>query len=56
METKWQEAKRVLKWKYKVAHEVAIHTNNEGEYYHMYYPTIGRGVLADIVMFMEQPA
>ena len=37
-ERKWQEVKRVLKWKHKVAHAVAIHSNNEGEYYHMYYP------------------
>ena len=55
-ERKWQEAKRVLKRKHKVAHAAAIHSDDEGEYYHMYYPAAGGGVPADIDAFVGRRA
>ena len=51
---KWQEAKNLLKTKHKVLHPTAIHSDDEGDYYRMYYPAAGGAVPNDAQDFISR--
>ena len=53
---KWKKAKVVVKRKHKLLYSTAIHFDNKGQYYFIYYPAIGGGVLNKATAFVSHHA